>query len=45
MRKTFASTLEEEGIAGVMGEIASVLEILELQCNTHMRKFETKYLR
>ena len=44
MRSTFKKIIEEGGIAGVEGGIASVPEIFLLQGDEEMRELERKYL-
>ncbi|KUJ24665.1 Phosphonopyruvate hydrolase complex with Phosphonopyruvate and Mg++ [Mollisia scopiformis] len=45
MRGAFKSILEDGGIAGVEGSIASVEETFELQGDEEMREIERKFLR
>lgn len=45
MRSAFKKIVEEDGIASVEGEIASVKDIFELQRDEEMRELERKYLR
>ncbi|KAI1623536.1 Phosphonopyruvate hydrolase complex with Phosphonopyruvate and Mg++ [Exophiala viscosa] len=45
MQRTLAQIVEENGIAGVEGEIAPVSDIFELQGDAAMRELERKFLR
>lgn len=45
MRKTFSRIIEDGGIAGVEGEIASVSDVFALQGDAEMRDLEKRYLR